>query len=273
MLRLTFKNFWTFFYAFSLTVGIYISLQELHTYNNSSTYLTFSLALLFIFLTEIYITWQTNQLKVAIEISTEVVKYTLVHLVHRVLLPVGLYISLTSYGYYNFTSDSFTVLLVLVFIIFYILFYNIRVYFEHHNKEDHNTHYVYDIIKFLIFYMSLDLYSNLFLTEKISLTVGTILSIVTTYIIVHLMIWRVDKLSKYNSVLTMVASLYVGGVYFILINLEKFNALQIALIASLSFYFLVAIISHRIHHTLSKDVIVEYLLIFVIVFGIMYGLN
>lgn len=277
MLRINKKTFLhqlrSFFYAFSVTAAMYIAIKELHSNSNPSGFIVFTLALFGIYLIEIFSHWRTKSTKVQInfDIHDEINEFS--HFFHKIVLPIIFYISLVAFGYYNIKSRSIIILLFFVFITFFVLFINIRAFFEHKLTVEHKTNYVYDIIKFLIFFAGVDSLSNLanfYQTQLIPISIGVF---ALSFTLLFLMLWRYKKLRQMSAFFSFVASFLIAAIFFISQTGRIVNALQISLSLIFIFYLSAAIIHHKLMRTLTRSVLVEYFVVMLLVLAITYGIS
>lgn len=268
-----FKNLWSILYAASLTFGTYYAAETLIRFDNEQSFIGFSLVLLGVFLLEVFVTWQFNANLHRQQLDAELIKYELMHITHKILLPITLYIGIVGYAYYNLGTISLTALLVIVFCINYALFYNLRAYFEHNNIHEHETEVVFDIIKFILFFTSINVFLNNIDNHADRLIWLSIVAAFVSFILLELITWRMSSKHLYSTQLSIVASAAIGILFFTLANSDVFTILQSTIILSLLFYILIAYIHHVIHSTLTKYIIFEYLLVFVSIVGVLYGIQ
>lgn len=267
------KNIWTLFYSLSITTGIYISLQELHEFGNRSNFFTFSIILFLIFTLEIFITWQSNQIKSSKTIDFKDAEKDLVFALNRLLLPITLYVSLVAFAYYNYKNSILLPILAFTFVTFFVLFLNIKAYFERRKNQEANTHYVYDIIKFLIFFNAVNVIINLVTTEEASLIVGVVYTFILSFLLKGLMLWRLEKLKPRIALFSILSSIFIAFIFAVLSVSESFNQLESTLILTFIFYLTMAATHHIFHKTLSLELIAEYFLISLVIVSIAYGIN
>lgn len=261
-----------FFYSLSLTLGIFVALQEIHEYKNPNRFFLFSLLILFIYLAEVFANWRSNRTKIEINLDINDEVNELSHLFHKLVLPIALYLSLIGFGYYNIKSISLIALLIAVFLTFFILFINIRSFFEAKSRLESKTHYVYDLIKFIIFFCLINFLSNTSNNNPQWLPVYALLSSGLSLILLILMMWRINKLKFYSFIYSFISSICVGIVFLIYHAERVVNSLQISLGLFFVFYLASAIIHHLIMKTLTKGVLLEYVLVIFIVIAITYGI-
>lgn len=271
--KLLVGGFSSFFYSIAITLGIYIALQELHTYQNISNYLVFSFALLNIYLIELFIVYQHKNKRVELNFNINDDVNELSHFFHKIILPILLYVALTGFGYFNITSHLMGFILGFTFLAFFILFINTKAFLEHRVTAEHKTHYVYDIIKFLIFFLTTNVLINLFNSRGGDLILFSIVEFGLALVILLLMVWRIEKLYRVTFIYAFIASIVIALFFYILNFSTKLNPFQNALGLIFLFYISAAIIHHKTARTLTKGVFTEYLLVVVLVLAIAYGAN
>jgi len=266
------KNLKPVFYSLSLTLGIYIALQEIHENQNVNRFILFTLLIFFIYLAELYSNWKSNQTKIELNMNFDDEVNELSQLFHKIVLPAALYFSIIGFGFYNIRSTYLIGVLFIVFVTFYILFINIRAFFDAKNKLEDKTHYVYDLIKFIIFFCLIDVFSNASNNFPINLALYALCTVVVTFTLITLMLWRFDKVHLYSLVYGVIVSLFIG-IMFLLYHADGVvNSLQISLGLFFVFYLTSAVIHHLIMKTFTKGVLLEYFLVIIIVIAITYGI-
>lgn len=266
------RNFKSLFYSLSLTFGIYIALQEIHELKNTYRFILFSALVFFIYLAEVYSNWISKKRKVELNLDFNDEVNELSHLFHKIVLPVGLYCSLVGFGYYNIQSSSLLMLLGVVFITFFILFINIRAFFEAKTRVEDKTHYVYDLIKFLIFFSLVNVFSNASNNFPTNVAIYAMGVMITTFTLLALMLWRFDKFHLYSAIYGLIVSTFIGIIFFLYHADRVVNSLQISLGLFFVFYLTSAVIHHLIMKTFTKGVLLEYFLVILIVIAITYGI-
>lgn len=260
----------SFFYACAITVGIYISINELHFFGNTYNFIIFGIATLFIYIIELFTAFQSRNRKIQINLNFNDEVNELSEVFHKVILPVLLYIGLLGFSYYNITSGSLYLVLIITLFSFYLLILNTKLFLDHDVKDEQSTHYVYDIIKFLIFFLAIDTFSNSFISSGENLVLYTFLVFGVSLLISYLMILRIKKGSFKSFALSLIFSLFISGGFWLVSSFSKFNPLQISLILIFLFYITTAIIHHRIRNTLTKEILLEYFLVSILLLSIAF---
>lgn len=266
------KNIRSIFYSLSLTLGTFIALQEIHENKNMFRFIVFSLLVFFIYLVELYTNWKSHKTRIELNLNFDDEINELSQLFHKIILPIALYLSVIGFGFYNIRSTSILILLSVVFVTFFILFINIRAFFEAKNRIEDKTHYVYDLIKFVIFFSLANVFSNASNNFPVNLSLYGLCITVTTFTLLILMLWRFDRVKLTSVIYGIIISLFMG-IGFLLFHAERVvNSLQISLSLFFVFYLASAVIHHLVMKTLTKGVLFEYLLVILIVIAITYGI-
>lgn len=267
------RNFSSLFYAVAITLGIYISINELHRYNNISNFIIFSFAILAIYCIELFTTFQNKSSKVEINFDIEDEINEVSHFFHKLILPILLYFSLVSFGYYNYLERNFLVILLVTFFAFFILFINTKAFLLNMQSIEHRTHYVYDIIKFLIFFLLINVLGNTYISVSSNLIFLSIAAGFICFGILALMVWRINKLRKKSILYSLIVSFLVGSLFGLFNHFLGINPLQLSLSLIFLFYISTAIIHHKLMDTLTAGVVSEYLIVILLVLAITYGIT
>lgn len=271
---LVIRNFFSsLIYALGITVAIYISLEELHKFNNNDRFLLFSAFVVFILLFENLLALIRRKREVEINLNMNDDFNELWHLFYKFLLPILYYISIVAFGYYNLYSTNILVILALTFLTFLLLFINTKAFFQNIKKVESRTHYVYDLIKFLIFFTSTNFIVNLQDGSHQTLVISGIGILVLVFALVMLIIWRINKVHIPATIFSILISLFISLTFVILVLANLFNPIQISLGLFFAFYLAVAIIQHALLNTLTKSVIFEYIVILLAVFAVIFGIT
>src|SRR5690606_6419698 len=267
------KNYLTsFIYASGITFIMYITIDEFHRFQNIPSFLIFSAIIFIILLLENLIAVFARKKSIEINLNFQDEVNELWHLFYKFILPLIYYISLVAFGYYNLFNTALYLVLAVTFFTFFVLFVNTKAFFDYIKTFESKTHYVYDIIKFLTFFTLINTISNYHLNHSdLSLLLALIVGIIT-FTLSSLMIQRVQKLNQVSLLYPTVLGIIVSVLFFALNQLSNFNPLQISLGLLFVFYLSLAIIHHVLLNTLTRAILLEYLVIasavFIVVFGI-----
>jgi hypothetical protein len=263
----------SFIYSLGITIAIYISIDELHRFGNMKTFIIFTGIIFTILLLEniIAVLKRNSKIEINFDINDDVNELS--HFFYKFILPFLYYISLIAFGYFNLYSSSITFILVITFFTFLLLFINTKAFFQGIKTLESRTHYVYDLIKFLIFYALSNTFAHIQSSDNSTLITTTVGVTIVSSILILLMIWRINKFSVLSILQSILSSSVLGIIFFILSSLAIFSPAQISLGLFFAFYLSVAIIHHVLLNTLTRSVIAEYIIILLVVFAVVYGIT
>ncbi|MEO6728597.1 MAG: hypothetical protein ABIM99_01620 [Candidatus Dojkabacteria bacterium] len=257
-------------YSAGITLAIYAAIQELHKFNNSSQFFVFSAAIITIIISEIIINYIARSKTVVLNMDFSDDINELSHLFNKIILPLGLYISIIGFGYYNLSSNILTIILILTFVLFFVLFVNIRSFFKNSLDLESKTHFVYDFFKFIIFFLGGDVIVN-YSQGNVQQVFGGVLALSA---ILHLLLLIRQKFAfNRHYILAIIGSIIIAESASLLVAANKYNQLQISLCIIFIFYLSLAIIQHAINRTLTRSVLFEYLLVLLIALSILLGVS
>lgn len=260
-------------FSTAITTGIFIALDELHRFNNTSTFYLFSVVIFFIYFLELLISYQSKSPKLILNFNIKDEVNEFEEIFHKIVLPALLYVSVVLFGKFNHNSAFLPIFLIFVFIIFYILFSNISYFFKQKHAEETKTHYVYDIIKFLIFFALTNVLVNLFYKYPAYGGLWSFLQGILTVAIITIMVWRVKLLQFKTIILTWVTGIVLGGSVLVLGLTKVFSINESSLILLFIFYFAVAIIHHYLLKTLTVKTVMEYVSVILLLMAVTYGIR
>lgn len=268
----TLESFRASLYSISLTCGIYIATYELHNFGNKGTFIGFSIALLSIFLIEIFINWHVNtgSTNIIVKLEAQIRKESR-HIFYLIVLPIALYISFIGFSYNNLSNNIFYLVLSLIFVTFYLFFTNIKVYFDSRLDNDEKMDSILDILKFIIFFTNINTFSYLFINDNQFISV--LGSFTISFLIILMILWRVERIHKKTILYSVLSSFIVSVVFFILNHAFDLTPSSITLMLILLFYIILAILHHRIRRTLNPSVILEYVLVLLALSAVIYGVS
>jgi hypothetical protein len=268
-----FKYFRPFFFALSITFAIYIAIEELHKYQNANNFYIFSLAVLGIYFIELFISWQSKSSKLVLNFDLKDEVNELSEAFHKLFLPIAMYFSLVLFGKYHYNTAFLPIILGFTFITFFLLLVNVQAFFEYKLNEEHKTHYIYDIIKFIIFFSIADGFSNIYKEGSLSIFLLSGGIAILSFVIITMMVWRIKKIRKQTLAFNLLASLFLSFSFYITQVFGRLNSLETSLVLLFLFYLSAAIIHHKLMNTLTINVLMEYVIIIVFLLTITYGIN
>lgn len=254
-------------YSILLTIGMLAIYSIVHTSAPGNFFIA-AISLYLLLLFELFSTkYYASSFRDQYELEPKDIRHRRAHWVHHLIMPSVLYVSLTLFIFVNSQLNIALVVALLSFILFSILFINIKAYYESKYKLERNTANVYDVISIAsIFMLS---YAVLVLTQ---LTTGDFL-ISGLLITGMLMVMGYLTLSRYHLInksggLALLAMLIIYiNTFLILLNFE-ISVISHAVISTFVYYYYAAFINHSIDKSLSLKVIIEYLSVFVLIFVI-----
>lgn len=264
------QNLRAAFYALTIMLGIFLALSELDD-GRVDSFRNISIVVSFVFFIEIYSGWRFRKHVLSQTSINRIEDYSpLVQFIHHLLLPMGLYFSILLFGYFNSQPHLRLSILVIAFVSLSILFANIRAYYLYKVQLLHQTNYIYDITKFLIFFcVAQALYSYNQLNPSIALVAGTLTLL--AFALINLMLVRYQKLETKGIVATLLVSFLVTASSVIMLKLSPANPLQMSFVSILSFYIASALIHHKMDRSLSISIIFEYIVVLLLSIGLLIG--
>lgn len=199
-------------------------------------------------------------------------KDKLPQLIHHLVLPTVIYLGLVIFLFFNHQHSLNLFFIILVFVIFSVLFTNIRAFYEDKFKLEAATHNIYDFLMLIISYIATDAVLNIFSFAQSSVVMIIFFTGLVLLLLGALVLLRYHLYSGRNMVILTVLILVYSVVTGLLINLGL-NISVVALISTLEFYYLLAYYNHVLDNSLSGKVITEYILVFLIIITFLYGIN
>lgn len=267
------KNIRGLFYGFFISLGLIFLLQLLID-TGPKEFAVGSIILYFVFVFEIYTSWFFSRRVLTQMDIPQVDTYSkLGQFSHHILLPTILYISYLGLIFFYHLSLPKYLIFIIAFITFSMLFINIRAYYEDKFKLEERSHYIYDIIKFILFFQL----TNVFLVGQQYLSlpnfVSYILISILGFFILTIVIIRQRQLHISTIFFNLVASSILGAATFLLSTLTNFSSLAISIYILLLFYIFSAILHHKLEGSLNKEILLEYFAVLLLSLIIFQGLS
>jgi hypothetical protein len=261
------RNLRSYFYGFVMALGL-VFLQQLGATSSFTTFLLGLLVLELVLLMEIYTTFRyASSLLRQLDLpSVEIYKRN-AQLVYHLLLPTLTYFGLAGFIYTNNISSLTLVYFFVSWLLFALLFINIRAYYEDKFKLEKQTHVVYDLIKITLFFTITDTILNLSSRYDFNFFVLAGLVFCLTSLLTLLIFLRYSGINQlFNIVLILLAGLTIGYLTATLqVFLDQQNLL-VAFYSALVFYIFNAILHHELAKTLRIATVLEYILVAIICF-------
>jgi len=260
------------FYAATIVLGLTVALSELDQghYGNFLRYACIGLAVMVI---ELYLGWSEHtrqQYQTPIPHIDQLSKYS--KFLHHGVLPLITYLSLAGFTYFNRQIHLRVVILSSAVLIFTLLFINIRAYYTHTVQIIEATHFIYDIIKLIIFFCACDAVFNIGISFELGAWGGVGIATISIGLML-LMIVRYNKLELLSLVLIVMLSIAIGALAYFLLSQNRFNPTQLSLVTFLTFYISSAALHHEMDHNLDWKIIIEYIAILALAMTLLYGIT
>lgn len=239
---------------------------------NESYFVFISFCLYFLLLLELVVT--SNHYHIEHRKNTNA-KYFLEHhkvaqYLHHISVPSLLYFGLVLFLYFNSQPSVYLLIIILSTVLFGILFENIYSFYHHSRALLKSTNYIYDVISGI----SVFLWTDVLLTWQRSEDLNP--AIIVTLLIMVLGYFGVLALSRHVFVLEFLVGLGVllTG-YMLLIGLvldiTQTSVLFLSIFTTGAFIIFNGLLTHYLEKTLTKSVLYEYLLMYMIVFSLIYA--
>jgi hypothetical protein len=259
MLRFIRYNWRSFFYSLLLCIGFILLVGIVE--NEPIRYFFYGSAILFLVLIiELVGLWYWSTRKL-IQLNIPLVDNydNITQLILHATLPSMLYWSIVAFIYNNINPHLWQIIIFLSWISFFVLFTNIRSYYEDKFKLEQKTHFIYDFIKYLIFFLASFSLIEFTLSKAINFyIIPTGLSLLSIFIVL-LNLLRYKQVRTRNVSVALLGSVLIGFVAYLGMYYLNFYKLQVVIV--LLFYILTSIIHHMVKNNLTKDIVVEYILV------------
>jgi len=180
----------------------------------------------------------------------------LTQLILHVSLPTLFYWSIIGFIFINMNPHIWKVVITISIIIFFILFTNIRSYYEDKFKLERRTHYIYDFIKFFIYLLVIFSLVEIGITYAIPLSlIGSGAFALSFFLVILNLIGYKNKSIRFL-LISFIGSIINGVVLFI--SIYYLDVARVLVTSMLSFYILTSLLHHLIRKDLTKDIIIEY---------------
>lgn len=254
-------------YASILTIGIMMLYTIVRT-TNPVQFIFGALSLYLLLLFEIYTTkYYVLELNKQLALENRSIKHRKAHWIHHLILPTILFLSLVLFILVNSQINMLLLLTVLSFVLFSFMFINIKAYYERRYMIENRTANIYDVISISSIFMLV--YSLLILTGFFgnSFLLTLLLNTFVLGVMGYLVLSRYD-LSDLKGLLILMFLLFVYINSFLLLLNFEITVLLHTVIATFGFYYFTVIVNHLSEKTLTLKVILEYLVVFILIFVI-----
>lgn len=258
--------------AIFVGLGLLFSLQILKDHG-ATHFLVSVVCISIIMLLEIYANWRyaTRVLR-QIDMPNVNIYNLWGHLLNHIVLPLLLYYSVAGFVFYN-DDDLIRLVAIALFVgIYLVLLVNIRAYYMDEFKTEEETRYIFDVIKLSSFFLGVNLILHIMGYAGLPTWLGGIFICFLAIGIGLLLILRKAQHNMLTVMYVLVTS-FIIAIVFMIVTLGSFMLLGVNIILFLLFYFIYAILHHRLDRTLTIETFIEYCLILIIAVLIFWGIS
>ncbi len=261
----------TIFHAIATGLGLLLSIHLLKDYGNEKFIITIVATSLILFL-EIYLNWRfaTKVLR-QIDMPSINVYNLWGHLINHITLPLLLFYSVAGFIYFN-SDDLVRIISILFLIVINLIFFiNVRSYYSDKFKMEEKTRYIYDVIKLIIFFFSINLILHIRMIFQINSWIIGVFVCFISLILYILIIYRKIQVNI-NTITYVIVVSFVISVLYMILDITGYFFLGINIVIFLLFYIFLSILHHKLERTLTVKVFTEYLLILILALLLFGGL-
>lgn len=260
------KIFRATIYSVLVSSALYIALEQLRS-DRVGSYFGFAFLFSLIFLIELYTTWAWSQSHLQVTLHRSY--HNWVHWVHHLFLPLAAYwLNVLMLYFFENWNGLIQIILVVTFVLFAILFFNLHSYFSHDLIAEKSSNYIYDIIKIYIFFLASSVLSHILNGQY--LLIGLCICALSL-VLIYLSLSRRNVKESYHFALA--ASAAVAILVTIISVLLGFGPIKLALMAVSLFYFANATIHHYFEKRLKLSLLAEYLAVLALVVAVIVNLS
>lgn len=260
------------FYSIVVTFGLFFLMVT--EKSSPSLFLIFTLILYLVVLFEMYFTWFISKEKLKqfnLPLMSSYTKFK--EFLHHLVLPSLLLFSLAGFIYFNNQLGLRIPLLIISFIVFLSLFVNLRAFYQDKFGLEQSTYYVYDIIEMIIFFSFTNFILHFVEINNLSSLLAVFFIGLLTLILLTLNLYQSDNLNLRDFAFILVLTFLMIIISLFLIFFTTFTLIGINFLIFLGYYFLFGLLSHRLDSSLNWTVGLEYLSVFLICLGFLFGIS
>lgn len=185
-------------------------------------------------------------------------------------------------GYFLFVNaiqnKSLSILIAIaMYGTFFLMFVNVKSYFENNMVMVAKTHLTYTFIKYIIWWLFACYFISIYYIAEIAPITRMIITLsgifVVTFIIIYLIYKRNGRKTIESIPFSFMISAIIAIVTLMSISFPNLRLETGIMIASFIFYLAITFIHHYLHRNLTKDLMIEYLLFTVLFVGLVYGIK
>jgi hypothetical protein len=257
-------------YAATIVLGTYTAFTELDQgkIDNFWRFVLLCILLLFIELfTGIY--YRRHLIQTRLPDTDEHLRF--VQITYHFVLPLTMYANVLAFTYFEPQSELRVGIMGVLFVALTVLFINIRAYYTHRRKLEHQTHAIYDILKFIVIFTGVSALTS-FARSGQSFIVASVIVLILYLVLLLLFIVREHNFAFIELLLAFVFSILMTVFIGWLSANYAFSTIVLGFIGALGFYLSSATLHHILHRNLTWQIVSEYLLIAIMTLIVLFGL-
>lgn len=261
-----------FFYSAIIVLGL-MFLMNIELFN-TSFYIASAIVLYLIILFEMYYIWFVSREKLKqldLPLITEYSKSK--EFLNHILLPSLLYFALAGFIYYNNQTAIRVPLIIISFIAFSSLFVNLKAFYLDKADLEKNTYFVYDLIELMIFFMLTNLSLHYISIRNLPNELITLSTFVISFGMLLLNLFQLDRIHLIEIGIAFGLSFIPAFSALFLGVFNSYSILAISAYTFLSYYFSFGFLVHKVDGTLNKEVVLEYISIFLLALAFLFGIS
>jgi hypothetical protein len=272
MFKEIYYNRRSYFYGGVITLGL-VFLMNIKSFNETVFPLS-ALILYLIIVFEMFYTWFMSKEKLRQMDLPLVSDYSrFKQILHHLLMPSILYLGIVGFIYFNNQIALHIPLLVIAYILFTALFINLRAFYQDKFQLEKETYFVYDLIELTTFFTTANTLINLVYSNswhKFIIIVGIF---ILALLILILNLYQFESLTLKPILAVLGMSLLIAVIMTVLLYTSAMTIVALSFMSFLTYYFLFGVLSHKIEGTLSWEVVLEYVAVFVLCLAFLLGVS
>lgn len=252
----------------------FFSLNQILSENRMDLFFLLSAVLSILFFLLLFLDHVTNIKKYnQREIFALERSYYLQHILNHYAVPITLYLFTLAFIYLNSNFPLKFVIFFIVSITLLICLVNIRSYFLNKLVIENSTHSVYDGMKLFVFFLTSNALLHLYYSNTLNIFFFLVTISLLTLIGISLIFIRNNIFTKEIIITVLLTTLVIALSAFLTVRVLNFTLVQTNLTLITFFYFIVAVVHHRLERTLTMKIMLNYIIFTLIIIALMYGMR
>jgi len=246
------------FYSFVLFMGLILFTLAIQS-EQPQFYPYIIVVLSFVFILEIFSTiYFGNKILQQYSIPAIEIRDKFSNTIQHFVLPFSLFISIVMFIYFHNYVVIKWIILLCAFFLFWILFTNLRAFYEDKFKIEIKTHYIYDIISIISFFGLYDSVLNIcnYWGQNLIITLLLLVFLILIYLGIILI-----RLYNYKLFKLILPYIVVNIGLFLLFNSLGVSSIKIAFISTLMYSFYIAYAHSHNENLKTYRIFEEYFVI------------